>query len=322
MKQKCFIFMVAFLLSWVPSGFTETLCSFHGSWDVDKKEVALAFDLAQGGRVDFKGKEESPQVIDFYIDLKELKFLLFDITTQMIGTAKMLEPLGPYPSIEGALTGGEEMSAEENISHFVKGKFRLKDNKVFFENCVWAGLEVQGYWSLVSPYEVDLSVDAQHVLLVDLFSWLGQEENYAQGEVSGQVHFSGILDYLAIKGKFFSSGQIGDFRYDSIAANFEGFYPIVKLTDTSVTQEDGASFFLEGNVDLSKDFKKFSEQLAKMKMLPLIRQTDVDREWTIRRETEDSKTGATEFKYRLRKEREVSGLEEGGTLTIQHSIKF
>lgn len=82
------------------------------------------------------------------------------------------------------------------------------------------------------------------------------------------------------------------------------------------------SFFLEGNVDLSKDFKNFSEQIAKMKMLPLIRQTDVDREWTIRRDNEGQKTGETEFKYRLRKEREVSGVAEGGMVTIERSIKF
>jgi hypothetical protein len=174
----------------------------------------------------------------------------------------------------------------------------------------------------VSPYEVDVSLKAQNVLLTDLFSWLGQEDHYSQGEVSGQIRFSGILDYLAIKGKLFSSGQVGDLRYDSIAAGFEGFYPIIKLIDTSVTQEGGISFFLEGNIDLSKDFKNFSEQLAKMKMLPLIRQTDIDREWTIRRETEGRRSGETEFKYRLRKEREISGVEEGGMLTIQRSIKF
>jgi len=97
---------------------------------------------------------------------------------------------------------------------------------------------------------------------------------------------------------------------------------VVKLINTSVTQEGGVSFFLEGSVDLSKDFKNFSEQLAKMKILPLIRQTDVDREWTIRRETEGRKDGETEFKYRLRRDREVSGIGEGGMLTIERSLKF
>ncbi|MFA6378819.1 MAG: hypothetical protein WCX16_03445 [Candidatus Omnitrophota bacterium] len=322
MRQKCFVFIAAFLLLGISCVSAETVCSFDGSWDTAKKEVELSFQFPRGGHVGFKGKDNGAKAVDFHMDLKEIKVLLFDITTEMIGTAKIAEPLGAHPFIQGILNGTTAASSEDDFSHFIKGKFELREGKFFLENCAWAGLSLRGYCSLVSPYEIDLSVQARDVLLTDLFSWLGQEGQYSQGEVSGQVHFSGILDCLAMKGTLFSSGQVGDFRYDNITAGFEGFYPVLKLVETSVTQEGGVSFFLEGNIDLSKDFKNFSEQLAKMKMLPLIRETNVDREWTIRRETEGRRSGETEFKYRLKREREVSGVEEGGMLTIQRSIKF
>ncbi len=321
-KPRCFIFIVVFFLWGASLSFGELLCSFSGSWDFAKKELDLIFEPVSGGRIGFQVAEQKAQTVDFQVDLAGIKLLLFDITAEMMGTAKVVDLLGSDPVIEGVMDDGGGALLGYNSHRLIKGGFKLKEDKIFLENCLWEGLQLQGYCSLVLPFEVDLSLKAQHVLLVDLLSWLGQEGNDAQGEVSGEIHFSGFLDCLAMKGKLFSSGQIGDFRYDSIVASFQGFYPKVKLMDTSVTQEGGISFFLEGNIDLSKDFKNFSEQLAKMKMLPLIRQTDVDREWTIRRETQDKKSGETEFKYRLRKEREFSGVGEGGMLTIQRSIKF
>ena len=305
----------------VSPGSAQPSCSFHGFWDLNERTIDIFFQFPQKGNVHFLGKQGNAKDVDFRIDFEKIEFLLFDITTQLSGTANVPGPWGPGPAVEGVLGDGKT-SADESASNTFKGKFRIAEDKIFFENCVWGGLTLQGSWSFVFPYAVDLSVDARRVSLADLFSWMGQKSMSAQGEVSGQVRLSGIRDCLKMKGTFSSQGEVDGFRYDSITAYFEGFYPVVKLANASVTQEDGVSFFLEGDVDLSKDLEEFGQQLARMKMQPLIRETDVDREWTIRRQIEGKRSNETEFKYRLRKERETSGIDESGLLSIQHSIKF
>jgi len=322
MKQKCLFLITVFLLLGVSFASAESFCSFDGFWDVAKKEGKLTAVFAQGGRVTLLGVEKKPWVIDFRVDLERIKLLLFDITTVISGTASVVSSPAGQMVIEGVLRGDQDNTFSEGLPRTVQGKFEIREGKVFLKNCTWNGFDLNGDFSLGSPRQVDLVLRAHHVLLSDIFSWLGREDKLAEGDVSGEIHFSGLSDYLTMDGKLSSAGQMGDFRYDNITAGFEGFYPVVKLVETSVTQEGGISFFLEGNIDLSNGFKDFSEQLAKMKMLPLIRQTDVDREWTIRRDTEGQKTGETEFKYRLRREREVSGVAEGGMLTIERSIKF
>lgn len=339
MKTKCFVFVLFFLMIGV-SGvlakpqfslaskgagqkrLAQTLCAFKGSVDCVKKSIQLKFIFPDGGRISFAGTGQSPDVISFEIFPQGFKFLLFNITTGIVGTARIIERPDSDPIIRGVLETSQGPSADGVFPHRISGNFEIENDKIFLKQCMWEGLTAQGYFTFVPPYDMDLTLMFNNVLLADLFSWLGQEKIYTQGDFSGQIDASGFLNRLALKGNLSSSGQIADFRYDSISARFEGVYPIIKLMETGVTAEGGVSFNLEGTIDLSKDFKEFSGQLERMTALPLIRETNVDREWTIRRDSDEKREGETEFKYRLRKEREISGVEEQGTLTIQRSIKF
>ncbi len=322
MTQGRLLFIVVFLFFKVSVAQAKPICSFDGVWDMAAKKGKISATLSRGGNLIFQGVEKAPFVFDFRIDAKEVKVLLFEITTEIVGAMSLEISSDGQIVLQGSLGENYGTAFSDGLSHAAQGKFEIREGKVLFSKLSWRGLFLNGECSLNAPYQMDLVLSARHVLLSDLFSWMGQDDPLVEGDVSGEVRFLGFSDSLSVKGKLYSSGKIGDFSYDHIAAGFEGFYPIVKLVETSVTQEGGVSFFLEGNIDLSKDFTGFSEQIAKMKILPLIRQTDVDREWTIRRDSEGQKTGETEFKYRLRKEREVSGVSEGGMVTIERSIKF
>lgn len=339
MKTKCFIFVLFSLIIGVSGVFAkpqfsltskgknqkksaQTLCAFKGSADCVKKSIQLKFIFPDGGRISLVSTEQSPDVISFEIFPQGFKFLLFNITTRIVGTARIVERPDSDPFVRGVMEAAQSELSKGDFSNRISGNFEIEKDKIFLKQCTWEGLTAEGYFTFVPPYDTDLTLTFNNVLLADLFSWLGQEKIYTQGDLSGQIDASGFLNRLALKGNLSSSGQIADFRYDSISARFEGVYPIIKLTETGVTAEGGVSFNLEGTIDLSKDFKEFSGQLEKMTALPLIRETNVDREWTIRRDSNEKREGETEFKYRLRKEREISGVEEQGTLTIQRSIKF
>jgi len=123
------------------------------------------------------------------------------------------------------------------------------------------------------------------VPLSDFLHWINPEHNvYAEGDVSGQIQLGGVAGQPAIKGGLNSySGQVEDFKYDNIILNFQGAYPVLELTQTSITEEGGVSGNVEGMIDLSKGFDDFEEQIARLKFSPLIRETDVQREWIIKR---------------------------------------
>lgn len=322
MKAKCFILIVAFLAWGTAAASAETLCTFKGSVYCLKKSLELKFSFPNGGTLSFTAVEEDPQLINFTLVPENLRLLLFNVTTEIIGAGRVVERADSAPVIQGTMEASKEILAGGVLPNRVSGNFEIDDDKIFLRQCALKGLGAQGYFQFVPPYDTDITLTLNNVLLADVFGWLGQKEIYAQGDISGQICFFGFLDRLGIKGNLKSSGQVDKFTYDDISARFEGIYPVINLAETGVTAQDGLSFNLSGPLDLSKDFKDFLGQLAKMTVLPLIRETDADREWTLRRSNDRRMQGETEFKYRLRKEREISGVEEQGTLTIQRSIKF
>lgn len=322
MKAKCFILIAAFLICGVVAASAETICIFKGSIYCQRKSLELNVSFPDGGSLFFAASEENPQAVNFTLVPEDLTLLLLKITTEITGTARVIERADSTSVIHGVIEPSKEALSSGVLLNSVRGSFEIDNDKIFLRQCALRGLEVQGHFQFVPPYDVDLTLALNNVLLADVFVWLGQKKIYAQGDISGKIFLLGFLDRLGIKGNLRSAGQVDKFMYDEISARFEGVYPIVKLLETAVTARDGMSFNIEGPLDLSKDFKDFSGQLAKMTVLPLIHETDVDRKWTLRRSDDGRTQGETEFRYRLRKEREISGVEEQGTVTIQRSIKF
>ena len=321
MTLRCLFLTAVFGCVTVSAALAQPVCTFEGTWDVLQKKVQADLHFSDGGRVNFSSSLQDDRSIAFHLATKRLKVLLFDITAEAEGVVRVIEAQGAAPFVEIALTR-EGRDPNVMANRYFQGKLDMVGDKIFLRQLQGAGVGCQGQISFLPPYDIDLTLTFKEMLLSDLFAWLNQPQEHVSGDISGAVRITGFKEKPFVKGRLFSSGQIGDFRYDEIAAGIEGVYPIVRMVDSSVTETSGVSFFLEGQIDLSKDFKDFAQQLTKMKMLPLIRQTDVDREWTIRRGAGGQEAGETEFKYRLRREREHSGAEEAGMLTVERSIKF
>ncbi len=298
----------------------KNICTFQGLWDVPEQSVQADCFFLDSGKISFSAKAQDDQSIQFQLSAKNLQALIFHITAEVSGAIRLVESLDGASFVEVMLS--QESQSPDLVHEGIQGKLDIVDDKIFVRQLHGAGVHCQGQASFLPPYDMDLTFSAKNMLLSDLFAWLNQPQESVMGDASGQIRVTGFVEKLLIKGRFVSSGQIGNFRYDEITAGIEGIYPMARLIDASVTETNGVSFFLEGQIDLSKDFKDFAQQLAKMKMLPLIRQTNVDREWTIRKGSGGRDAGETEFKYRLRRERENAGVEETGMFTIQRSIKF
>ncbi|MDD3374598.1 MAG: hypothetical protein PHY73_02610 [Candidatus Omnitrophica bacterium] len=298
--------------------------SFRGTANLLTKEVNLELNASDHGTVFFRGVSVDDRTIDFDLSLYEVKVLIFDISTALKGTAKVIERPNAEPFIRGFVGRDEQDFKTDERKYISLGAFEFKDDKFFLDPVSFNGLTARGYLSLLKPYDIDLSLLFLDVLLSDFLSWVNPGHNmYAESDISGKIQLSGVADHPFVDGKLSSyDGQIEDFKYDNIVLNFQGSYPIFELIQTSVTEQGGVSGNVEGTIDLSEGFVDFEKQIAKLKVSPLIRETDIQKEWTIKQQKGRKRESETQFKYRMRKDQGSPGYGEADMLTIQRSIKF
>ncbi len=304
--------------------YANFLFSFQGEIDFAEKELKVDFDIPDNGSITIEGSKDLDDKIQFLLGINDLKAFSVGITRNLQGSVWVVDrPKGLDPMMSGIIRD-EEKDPKMMQSDTLNGKFEIRDDRIYFTPLSWNGLDCKGYFSFLPPYDMNLSLFLKDIALFDFLSWFDSSRDiHAEGEVSGQIKIFGFLDRLMIDGELSSYfGEIEDFKYDDIILGFEGTYPIVKLTRVNITEENGVSFDVEGAFDLSKDINYFKEQLESFEISPLIRETDVQREWIVRREKKGRREGETEFKYRLRRERGISGMDEPDMLSIERSIKF
>ncbi len=319
---RTFIFVIVSLLL-----LAKTACAdftFRGNVDLLSKELNLEVNIPDNGLIFFKSIGVSDDAIDFDIAAYDLKTLVFDISTSLSGTAKVVKRKNKDSFIRGAIGMDMQDPNTGNKEYASLGTFEFRDDKFFLDPIFLKGLTARGYLSLLKPYAINFSLIFLDVSLVDFLSWVNPEHNlFLKGGVSGKIQVEGLSRDPEIKGSLNSyGGQIEDFEYDNIVLNFQGMYPTFNLTQTSITEEGGVSANVEGVVDLSKGFDGFEQQIARLKVAPLIRETDVQREWTIRKEKGEKGESETQFKYLMRTDPGSLGDKESDMLTIQKNIKF
>ena len=319
---KKIIVVVSIMLLWTTAACADF--SFRGSANLLTKELNLELNIPDNGIILFRGVNAESDTVDFDLTVHDLKVFVFDISTALSGTAKVVERPDAEPFVRGSVRRDKQDFETDKKEYISLGTFEFKDDKFFLDPIFFKGMTARGNLLLLRPYDIDLSLFFLDVPLSDFLYWISPEHNvYAEGELSGEIQLSGAADRPDIKGSLNSyDGQVEDFKYDSILLNFQGAYPTFELTQTSITEEGGVSGNVEGIVDLSRGFDNFEEQIARLKVSPLIRETDVQREWTIRKQKGRKGESETQFKYRMRKDQGSSGYEEADMLTIQRSIKF
>jgi len=325
MKRKIpFLFFVALWFCLVPKATASLICTFEGQANFLSKEAKVDFDFSQDGQLSFYALKENTGDIRFLLKADHFKSMLFEITTQIEGIARIVnDPKDPDLFLRGSIVSSDKKELFPQSLVSPEGRFEVRADRFYLKPLKWGGLDCTGYFGLVPPYDVNLDLGLHSVSLLDFFTWVGSKDIFSTGDVSGEIHVSGFVDQVSLSGLLTSyESEIENFSYDYIIAGFEGPYPIMHLKQTSVAERNGIGVKVSGDIDLSWDFKKFHEQLARLKMEPIIQGNDVERQWTIRRQNDQGREGETGFHYRLRKPRETTGVEETDMIGIHRSIKF
>ena len=326
MAKKYFLCLAMFYLLAVPPAFAKAVCRFDGTLDFQAKKIQSSFNFNDGSSIVIEGL--SPDTNNFHVNatLNHVRTPVFDISSIVEGSLEIVfDKNGTGQFLRGAIESKYSL-INYKPTHELTGHFEVKNGKLSLTTLAWGGFTCDGNVGLFPPYEIDMAVQLADIDTQDLsaMSTCKEGDSKLTGTVSGRVEFLGFIDQLMLRGKIISNnGLIGDLAYDSVLLNFEGSYPTIHIGESNVTEENGLSFNVEGDMDLSKRCD-LAKSFAGLKMSPLVNESNLHREWTIKRKQETS-VSATEFKYRLNKkanEATSASKEDADMLGIEHVIKF
>ena len=312
------------LLSGHPAA-ADLVCPFAGKIDFGEKKFDFKMDLGNKSSISFEGTTLSKDNYNLLVNIDHLKTPLFDLSTEF---ETLIAVVNKGKTLEETLQG--QIKSRYSLINYkpfeeVSGFFEMRNKTLYVDSLSLGGVNLSGYIELFSPYKIDLSVLLKEIKMGDFLAFWGAQEDLAShGLVSGQIFVYGVLDQLGLKGNLASyNGFVDQLEFDSIVLNVDGIYPIVRLDNSRVSQTDGMTFNLEGDLDLTQK-EKFESEIAALKKLPVVSSDESSLEWTIHRRESSPTSSATEFKYFLRKESLNMGPMKDGPdlLGVERSIKF
>lgn len=302
----------------------DLVCPFTGQVDFGQKKFNLTLSLGEESSVSFEGTSLSPDNYYLLVNVNHFRTPVFDLSTEFESSIgiKNKENVANR-SIQGQISSRYSLI---NFKPFreLSGTFEMRDKTLYLQSMSLGGVTLNGYIELFSPYKIDLSFILNEIKMADFLAFWGAEDLNSQGMVSGHILVSGIYDRLGLRGSLASyDGFVDQLDYDSIILNLEGVYPIIHLSNSTVAQSDGMAFHLEGDFDLTKK-ERFEEEIAALKMLPLVSEDKSSQEWTIKRRETSPSSSATEFKYFHRIDHPNPGTFKEGSdmLGVERSFKF
>lgn len=312
-----------FVICSTPAFALET-CPFSGQIDFLHQKINFILGEKDKGLVAVELMAKPDHHYQLYLNLEHLKTSLFEISTQLESSLELIQSREKQGHLlQGQITSRYSLFNRKPVEEFA-GSFQIKNHTLYFPTASVAGIDVNGFIELNYPYKMNFVLHFDRMPMADFLSiWGDHPDLRAQGEVSGTIQVAGPLHGLMLKGRLSSyDGMIEQWAYESIILNAEGLYPVVKLANTTVTQLDGMSFNLEGNIDLSNR-GHFQKQIETLTKLPLVKEGDSQWEWTIKRKGKED-VPSSELKYFLeKKDSQQNPLKESSdVMGVEQKIKF
>jgi len=302
---------------------SEVLASFGGQIDLLGKKANLDLRSQDGRSLTARLEKIGDGKFQFDASLEHITTPIFDISSVFRSTIERAEDKETGEYLRGTIESKYSLINYKPASE-LSGLFEIRKERIYLKNLSWNGFVLDGFAGLVPPYEVNMTLRLSEISLEDLSLLAGCKESNSKlnGTVSGRIQFSGFPERMMLSGKLTAfDGAIDQLLYDDILINFEGLYPMVKISDSSVSETSGLSFNIEGDLDLRYQCNLMMG-LAALKMSPIINENVLHREWTIKR-SKDSERSATEFKYRLQKDNESGASQKDSDMfSIEHNIAF
>jgi hypothetical protein len=300
---------------------TEGMYPFKGRLDTVNGTFELSL-RAQQGEFNLKVDRQEDSSYTAVLGVNDIHTPIFDMTTQLQGVVHV-QKFDDRPEKISGRFWSEDTFIDGRPHPELSGGFSLEEDLVRIGDVVWGGFTAAGNFELDFPYPVDTRLAFEGIDIGYALDWLsGERKKFTgSGEVSGEISVSGIPGKLVVRANIISEhGHIQQLPYDLLSLRLQGIYPLVDLTNSTVTKTNGFSFDLGGTVDLS-DKTNMAAQIKAIKKIPLIKDNVLQSEWVLKRAGE--KDGKTETSFFLKKDKQQGGIQEDSSLLgVQKKIGF
>jgi hypothetical protein len=153
--------------------------------------------------------------------------------------------------------------------------------------------------------------------------WMRDHTPASSGPVNGEIKISGSRENIQMRGVLQSyNGFVDNFHFNSINLNIEGSYPVLQISNSMMSREDGLAFTIDGPFVLGQA-DNFKKQIQNLTIAPLTGGDERQSEWIVRR-IKHEQTGTTEIKYLLRQDEGMSRTrdEQPTMFGVQKSMDF
>jgi hypothetical protein len=323
-KKTALLLLISWGLISLRPGSAEAL-PFQGEVDLVNKSLSLTINPQDKDTCRLDAAYKGNNVYHLWLNLNNYKTALFDISTTLEGQLEVVPLLGTKDfTAQGELRSRYTFINLSPIEDLAL-QFDYKNSKLTIQSLSAGNMSGKGYIQTRTPFDTDFSLDVSALPIDDIISLFTKgADKTSFNKIYGHVDIGGTAQNLRIKGKLSSfEGYIDRVAYDGLFLNFEGVYPRIQIAQAKITQPDGMTFKISGNLDLT-DLDNLDQQIYSFIKDPMVTTERDKSEWTLKRISSDNHSGATELKYLLRKTelRDPASSEEAGILGVQRKIEF
>jgi hypothetical protein len=321
------IFLLFFLLGgmvFCPDLYAEHVYPFQGNLNLAEKNFVFSVKMDQEAALNLKVDNKDGDVYRAVLDVQHLPTPFFEMTTDIQSVVNVHRQNDQVTGISGSFWSQYSLVDHKTVPE-MSGRFDLKDGTLRVDDLIVGDFNAEGSADIISPYNLEAMVAFDGIDLGYFLDWLsgGKKKFVGSGELSGKIVLGGTPERLSLKSTITSDGgYVETLPYDRMVLQLQGIYPLVELTNSTITRTNGFSFDLDGTVDLS-DKENMASQIASIKTIPLVKESSLQSEWVLKR-VQDINGNDSETKYFMKKDKGV-GASDGddyGIFGVERKIGF
>ncbi|MCA9400800.1 MAG: hypothetical protein KC713_04175 [Candidatus Omnitrophica bacterium] len=343
-------FSIIFLLA-APVSWARTSVPFHGRIDFTNKELQLdvtfpntsaetsdqgqststrlsasyespSNDPTRQGSLSMKVHQSNEQEYALFLNVNHFQTPFFLITSELHGQLNVLQTNQTQQTFFKGFLKSSNSLINYRPAEDISAYFRFDRDSLEIQSLKLEHLILKGVLKLSPPFQVSGDVRVVDMPMPDFIHLWSRKLNVdSSGDVNGDITVGGKIKRLDLNGDLESfNGHVGKLNFQHFNLKAQGAYPIINVSRSKITQNEGMTYALKGLINLS-DTENFKKQISALDISPLVSQGNQESEWTIKQKTESS--GTTEFKYLLRSQENDSTLQEDkGILGVERKMEF
>lgn len=325
MPARCFacIFLTFLALSTFKAEAVEIL-RFEGEADLKAGSLQLTIRAPGSKVIDAAIFRRSARHFELQVNLDHVPTPYFEFSTVLTADLDVPDHAAGQPvTIKGKIKSQFTLVNNLPVQDF-SGDFIFAREALEINSLSMGDIFCKGRLETRPPGRVNLSLLLSDLELSQFLGFvMAQSGITAQGRVNGKIDITGSWAAPRLTGDLTSDGgKVGKYIYNKAVIHAQGVYPVVELSRSSLIKGDGMLFGVKGPLDLS-DRKNFVKQVKALHILPYVEEGVDKAEWTLKRFEDEGRSGATEFKYLLRKSEPGENDDEThAILGVEHKVQW